>query len=217
MIGRYLPPACRRTGRGRAVVPRRGIATLDRPRHAICLGRAGGRTCACGGTQMSVRQLMTGALLAVLCSMLIGGTAAARSDRQSSPVMWHPQTGLSGQVGTSTATIVRRDDGLSLRFSTSGLRPGHAYTLWFVAINNPDACAATPCSGPDILQNAATDSQVTYATGHVVAGSGRATFAASFRAGAIDGWLPDFELADPRSAEIQLVLNDHGPLLDGYL
>jgi hypothetical protein len=166
---------------------------------------------------MSVRQLMTGAVLAVLCSMLIGGTAAARSDRQSSPVMWHPQTGLSGQVGTATATIVRRDDGLSLRLSTSGLRPGHAYTLWFVAINNPDACAATPCSGPDILQNPATDSQVTYATGHVVAGSGRATFAASFRAGSIDGWLPDFELNDPRTAEIQLVLNDHGPVLKGYM
>jgi hypothetical protein len=166
---------------------------------------------------MSVRQLMTGAVLAVLCSMLVGGTAVARSDRQSSPVMWHPQTGLSGQVGTATATIVRRDDGLSLRFSTSGLRPGHAYTLWFVAINNPDACAATPCSGPDILQNPATDSQVTYATGHVVAGSGRATLAASFRAGSIDGWLPDFELGDPRTAEIQLVLNDHGTVLDGYM
>jgi hypothetical protein len=160
---------------------------------------------------------MTGAVLAVLCSMLIGGTAAARSDRQSSPVMWHPQTGLSGQVGTATATIVRRDDGLSLRFSTSGLRPGHAYTLWFVAINNADACAASPCSGPDVLLNPATDSQVTYATGHVVAGSGRATFSASFQAGAIDGWLPDFELMDPRAAEIQLVLNDHGPVLDGYM
>jgi hypothetical protein len=50
-----------------------------------------------------------------------------------------------------------------------------------------------------------------------VAGSGRATFSASFQAGAIDGWLPGFELDDPRTAEIQLVLNDHGPLLEGYM
>ena len=37
------------------------------------------------------------------------------------------------------------------------------------------------------------------------------------QAGAIDGWLPGFELDDPRTAEIQLVLNDHGPVLKGYM
>jgi len=167
---------------------------------------------------MRVRLLTTGAVLAVLSSMLLSSTVAARSDRQSAPVMWHPQTGLSGGVnGSATGTIVRRDDGLSLRFSTTNLRRGHAYTLWFVAINNPDACAASPCSGADVLLNPDTDSQVTYAAGHVVAGSGRATFSASFPTGAIDGWLPGFELNDARSAEIQLVLNDHGPVLKGYM
>jgi hypothetical protein len=167
---------------------------------------------------MRVRQLTTGAVLAMVCSMLIGSSAVARSDRQSVPAMWHPQSGLSGPVGSSaTGSIVRRDDGLIVRLSTTNLRRGHAYTMWFVAINNPDACAASPCSGPDILLNPATDSQVTYATGHVVAGNGRATFSASFQAGAIDGWLPGFELIDPRTAEIQLVLNDHGLVLDGYM
>jgi hypothetical protein len=167
---------------------------------------------------MSVRQLVTGVTLGVLCSLLLGGTTAARADGQAAAVMWHPQTGQSGAVGSAaTATLVRRDDGLSIRFSTEHLRPGHAYTLWFVVLNNPDACAATPCSAQDILLNPDTSAQVTYATGHVSGGSGRATLAASFRVGALDGWLPGAELSNPRTAEVQLVLNDHGPVLKGYM
>jgi hypothetical protein len=167
---------------------------------------------------MRVRHLATGATLALLCSVLIGGTTAARSDRQTTAVMWHPQTGLTGPVGSGAAAqLVRRDGGLSFEMSTAQLRPGHAYTVWFVVINNPQACAASPCSGPDILQNPDTASQVTYGAGHISGKGGRGGFGGSFQVGSLDGWLPDAELSAPRTAEIQLVLNDHGPVLKGYL
>lgn len=154
----------------------------------------------------------------VLCSTLSTGIAVARADRQSATVMWHPQTTLSGPVGSGAgAMLVRRPKGVSFRLRTAELHPHHAYTIWFVVINNPGACASTPCSGPDILLNPATDSQVTYGAGHVSGGSGRGGFAGSFHAGAIDGWLAGGGLWDPMSAEIQLVVNDHGPILRGYL
>lgn len=165
------------------------------------------------------RTITVTAALALALSLLVAGSAAARSaNRQHSQIQWHPQTGLSGAVAPGAkATLVRRDGGVSFSFRTTTLRPGHAYTIWFVVINNPSACAATPCSGPDVVLNPATDSQVTYGAGHVSGGSGRGAFAGSFQAGPIEGWLPDGGMWDPRTAQIQLVLNDHGPVISSYL
>ena len=164
------------------------------------------------------RSLARSAALTLVLALSTTGGVAARADHQTAPVMWHPQTGLSGSVAPDAqATLVRRPDGVSFGIRTEQLRPHHAYTVWFVVINNPSACAATPCSGPDILLNPATDSQVTYGAGHISGGSGRAGFAGSFQAGAIDGWLPDGGLWDPMTAEIQLVLNDHGAKLPAYM
>lgn len=146
------------------------------------------------------------------------GVAAARAERESSAMMWHPQTGLAGPVANgATASLVRRANGVSFSIRTAGLHPGHAYTVWFVVINNPSACSASPCSGPDIVLNPDTDSQVTYGAGHISGGSGRAGFAGSFPAGPIEGWLPDGGLWDPMTAEIQLVINDHGPKLTAFM
>jgi hypothetical protein len=157
------------------------------------------------------------AALALLVGLTTVGGVAARAERETSPLMWHPQTGRSGTVAESAvASLVRRPDGVSFTIRTTELRPAHAYTVWFVVINNPAACAASPCSGPDIVLNPATDSQVTYAAGHI-SGGGRAGFAGSFAAGPIDGWLPGGGLWDPMTAEIQLVLNDHGPKMASYM
>jgi hypothetical protein len=164
------------------------------------------------------RWIAKGVALAFLLAMASAGGVAARAERQAAPMMWHPQTGLSGAVAPgATAALVRRPDGVSFSIRTEQLRPHHAYTLWFVVINNPSSCAATPCSGPDIVLNPATDSQVTYGTGHISGSSGAAGFAGSFQAGPIEGWLPDGGLFDPLTAEIQLVLNDHGTKLTGYM
>lgn len=164
------------------------------------------------------RALTTGFVLTALITMLFSGTAFGAAQRQSSPMMWHPQTGLAGAVGGgAAATLVRRSDGVSFDLRTSGLRPGHAYTVWFVVLNNPAACSVRPCNAHDILLNAATDAQVTYGAGHVVGGSGRGGFAGSFQVGAIDGWLTGGRFVNPLGAEIQLVVNDHGPKLSAFM
>lgn len=149
-------------------------------------------------------------------------TAAAPPAQQTVALNFHPQAaglGLTGAVGSgATATLVRRDDGVSWTFQTHTLQPGHAYTIWFVVLNNPDACLSHPCSAVDIITNhLLTDSQVTFGAGHVVGSSGQATFAGSFQAGDIDGWFAGGGLSDPRTADIHLVLNDHGPVLAEYL
>jgi len=157
-------------------------------------------------------------MLALLLGMVLSAAVSARSTRQTSEVMWHPQTGMTGSVGSAArATLVRRHDGVSFSIRTAHLRPHHAYTVWFVVINNPSACTATPCSGPDIVLNPDTDSQVTYGGGHVSGGNGRAGFGGAFQAGPIEGWLPGGGLWDPMTAEIQLVINDHGSLLPAYM
>jgi hypothetical protein len=167
---------------------------------------------------MRTRSLAVGICLTVLCGLLLTPAVMARADRQVAPVRWHPQTGLSGPVAsTAQATLVRRSDGVSFSLTTTELRPGHAYTVWFVVLNNPAACSATPCNAADILLNAATDAQVTYGAGHISGASDKAGFAGAFQVGPISGWLPGGGLHDPLTAEIQLVLNDHGPVLKGYL
>jgi hypothetical protein len=164
------------------------------------------------------RSIAVTAALTFLLGLTVAGGVAASADRQAAPMMWHPQTGLSGPVSADAwATLVRRPDGVSFSIRTDTLRPHHAYTVWFVVINNPSACAAKPCSGPDIVLNPDTDSQVTYGAGHISGGSGRGGFAGSFQAGAIDGWLPDGGMWDPMTVQIQLVLNDHGPKLTAYM
>jgi hypothetical protein len=164
------------------------------------------------------RSIPVSAALTCLLALSVAGSVAARADHQTVPMVWHPQTGLSGSVDPDAqATLVRRPDGVSFSIRTRQLRPHHAYTVWFVVVNNPEACAARPCSGQDIVLNLDTDAQVTYGAGHVSGGSGTGGFAGSFQAGPIEGWLPNDDPWDPMTAEIQLVINDHGAKLPAFM
>ena len=164
-------------------------------------------------------KLMTAGSAVALLIALVASPVVARAEQQTVAVNWHAQSGQSGPVGDgASATLVRRADGISYHFQTSSLIPGHAYTLWFVAVNNFAACSVVPCSGQDVILNPATNGQVAYAAGGLVGSSGRATFAGSMAAGPIpDGWLAGRGLDDPVGAEIHLVLNDHGPAMPDYL
>lgn len=127
-----------------------------------------------------------------------------------------------------TSKLVRTPNGVSYRLSTSGLEPGHAYTLWFVVFNDPSGCAAptavSACSGPDVVNPDAVP-DMAYAAGNVVGNSGRATFAGSQRVGALEGSvnapvLPAAlanGLVNPLGAEIHLVVHHHGPKLPEYM
>lgn len=159
-----------------------------------------------------------GLVLTIALALVAAAPAAlaAPAQRSTTEVMWHPQSG-AGTVAGGIASLVRTSSGVSAVLRTNELKPHHAYTVWFVAIDNPAACASTPCSGPDILLNPATEAQVTFGAGHVVGSNGKAGFAVHMPTGAIDGWLPDRSFDNPQGAEIHLVLNDHGPALAAHL
>jgi hypothetical protein len=168
-------------------------------------------------TQRRARWITAMVLVAGLMAVVAApGAAAAPAQRSTTGVMWHAQSG-SGPVGGATASLVRTSSGVSATLRTSELLANHAYTVWFVAINNPAACASSPCSGPDILLNPGTDGQVTYGAGHVVGASGQTGFAVHMPVGPIGGWLPDRVFDNPLGAEIHLVLNDHGPVLAEHM
>lgn len=169
-------------------------------------------------TRRHVRTPWAIAILAAAVVTLI--TSPVRADpasHETRPVAWHAQTGSTELVEGASASLVRNDNGITYRFQTRGLTPGNAYTLWLVVIDQPDQCQASPCAAPDFLANAGPDAQVTYAAGHVVGGSGNATFAGSRSVGPIEGWLPDRTFDNPRGAEVHLVVNDHGPSLAEHM
>jgi len=141
------------------------------------------------------------------------------ADHSTVGVNWHAQQaglGRTGPVDGASASLVRNPNGLSFHLTTNSLTPGGAYTLWLVVVNNPAACASTPCTAADIF-NAATNSQVRYAAGSVAGGSGQGTFAGSVKEGALSGWLSDRMFENSMGVEVHLVVNDHGPMLPEFM
>lgn len=106
-----------------------------------------------------------------------------------------------------------------------------AATNWLVIINDPGACAHSPCEEGDIFGPAFADpppddtnptkATVCYLTGQSVQANGRATFAGRFAEGTNYGcFFPDgsaYGLMDADAAEVHMVLQEHGySLKSGY-
>lgn len=164
-----------------------------------------------------MKKLIIGAMMAL--AITSASTVNAGAEHQNAGVNWHPQRaalGNTGAVADAEATLVRNSNGATYRLRTSGLTPGNVYTLWLVVVNEPGGCAGSPCTAGDILLNSATRSQVTYAAGHVVGGE-TATFAGHVRVGPLAGWLDGRALEDAATAEIHLIVNDHGPAIPGMV
>lgn len=150
------------------------------------------------------------------------GPAAAGVDSKTltAPVMWHAQSGKTGEVPGASGTLETTSSGASVRLETSRLKGGHAHTVWWVVVNKPSACAEYPnhCAPADVLGNPKTEAQVAYGTGRVVAESGRATFTMQLPVGDLpDGWYKGRGFTNPTGAEIHVILNDHGPALDEFM
>jgi hypothetical protein len=168
---------------------------------------------------MKLRVLIATGLAALMAGTLVAipGSAHGRRVSQTVALSWHAQSGQTGPVGErAKATLVRQPDGVRYRIDTHGLVPGHAYTVWFVLVNDPAACDAAPCAPPQIIGDPAVDGQVTWGKeGRIARHNGTARFNARVAAGPLlDGWLQVQGLDDPMGAEIHLVLNDHGPVID---
>lgn len=163
-------------------------------------------------------------VLSVGCDSAVSADAAqvevpalAGAVTSASPVVTFP--GLQPHDGESTVT--RTKNGANFRFTTSGLEPGHAYTLWVVVWNAPELCI-DGCDGIDLFTEAARPDML-YGAGTVVGESGRATFSGRIRVGDASGsvqapiGLAANGLTDPYDAEIHFIVKDHGPKLSAYM
>lgn len=158
--------------------------------------------------------------VAGLATITVGATGEASHNRitQDAAVNWHPQSGNAGAVGdTAQASLVRSRNGIRYRVDTTDLVPGNAYTMWLVVVNDPSACDATPCAAPQIIGDPVVDGQVVWGRdGEVGQDDGTARFRSRIEAGPLlDGWLQVQGLDDPMGAEIHLIVNDHGPVING--
>jgi hypothetical protein len=153
----------------------------------------------------------------MLVGTIVMGACGAAAETQ--PVTWHPQSGKEGPVADgAVGRLTRSEGGISFEITTESLLPNHAYTIWLAMVNEPAACSAQPCPAPDIIQNTATDSQVVFGAGAVADADGKATFKGEAKKGPIPaGWLPGGELKKPLTAQVLLVVNDHGPVIEGYM
>jgi hypothetical protein len=121
-------------------------------------------------------------------------------------------------VGTST--LMRTPEGITARFETSAVPPGHVATLWWVIFNSPEACqgGVGPCGEMD-LSDPMVSSDVLFATGNVVDADGSVALIAHLRVGEITESLNSAfgqeprGLLNPLGAEVHLVTRAHGPLV----
>jgi hypothetical protein len=130
---------------------------------------------------------------------------------------------LSDFTPVGSSRLARTANGVNFTLSTSGLTPGHAYTLWFVVFNAPDQCGVPNQCAPEDVVNAAAQPDMLYAAGTIAGNSGTATFAGrrSVRdaTDSINGpvGLPAHGLVDPYTAEIHLAVHDHGMKLPSFM
>lgn len=174
--------------------------------------------------------LATIALLLVACSPDTGATGAGERTAAGEPadditaqrttassVTWHPQSGKEGEVAEAEATLYTTEWGSSVDFQTVDLEPGNVYTLWWIVVNNPQACEAhpDPCTAGDFFADGnPAEAQVSYAAGDVAIDEGEVTFSAHFEPGPIpDGWLPEQGFTELWGAEHHFTVNDHGPVV----
>jgi hypothetical protein len=149
----------------------------------------------------------------LLIALTANGSSGAASYQQVA-MNWHAQSG-TGPVGDGAlARLYRSEDGVSFQIQARSLKPGNAYTVWFVVVNNPGACDPSPCTAPDIIHNPATSGQVVWGGGGVAGANGTLGFGGGFTTGEIHkGWIRARGLTNPMGAEIHLVINDHGPVI----
>jgi hypothetical protein len=107
-----------------------------------------------------------------------------------------------------TSTLIRTDNGASMQLKTTGLERG-AYTVWFVAFNNPENCTGGVCGDDEAdYDPELTGFSMGYLAGGIVGPSGKATFAGHVNEGEA---LSEFgTLADAMTSEIHLVLRYQG-------
>ena len=154
--------------------------------------------------------------LLITSAAVMLGAAAFGGEFRSTSVLTHPSQGDVAVVDGAISHLSASRAGVFASVETNSLKPGNAYTLWFVTIANPAACAASPCSGKDVLMNTdAVLADVTYAGGIVADSDGFGEFATYQDVGELEGGWFGHGFAGADTSEIHLVVKNHGPVIDG--
>lgn len=156
----------------------------------------------------------------LIATALVVGAVPAHAASTTADVHWFAD---GEQVVGAWSTLRTGDEGAHFNLQTSGLEPGHTYTIWWVIFNEPEECThpedlpdgdlrCGPGDLPPFGGDDSAETSVLYAAGHQVGGSGRATFAGSLRTGDDTDALWGPGLTNPLGADVHLVVRDHGHL-----
>ena len=158
----------------------------------------------------------TASALTVAAALTAG--AAFGGDLRTGVVNTHPSQGDVEIVDGGTARLDADAEGIFVNMESVGLTPGHIHTLWFVAINAPEACEGAPCTTKDVLKNTSqVQADVGYLDGILVGPEGTASFNGFQAVGPLQGaWFSD-GLKGTDGVEVHLVVNDHGPMIEGIV
>ena len=158
---------------------------------------------------------------AEISSIDFQGKAAVKGSAKSTSDVFNTITG--DIIGEST--LNRNGNGVTINFNTSGLMPGHAYTLWWVIWNKPENCIDPgACAEPDFANALNVEVQLLYAAGHVAGNNGKGNFSAHLKENDDSGsihelfGLPNFGgIQNAKTAEIHAVIRSHGPKIPGLV
>ena len=153
---------------------------------------------------MKIRLGIAVALLALAVPLAAQADSAA--PKTAAVFLWD-DINLSATTDPPTvvgeASLVRTDRGISMTFRTTNLPAGQPITIWWIILG-----PGGPVSGQ-------------FAAGHVVGGSGKATFAGHLAEGDTSGCFhPEFPcagLTDARSQPVLLLARTHGEKDPGRL
>jgi hypothetical protein len=152
-------------------------------------------------------RLILGIAVALVALALPLAASADPATKQTTDVLgWVEGVGTTADV-YGAASLVRNDQGVSMTFSTSGIPAGEAVTIWWVILEN-----GAPVSAQ-------------FAAGHVVGGSGLATFSGHLAEGDTSGcFSPEFTaavgcegLTDAQNQTVILLARFHGPAEPGRI
>ena len=170
-----------------------------------------------------------GIAVGLLTAMGLAFTASAANSHTTVPVVKFNTTEVVPYAG---AQLARTDAGVSGSMHNVGLPGDHAYTVWWVVFNNPAGCV-NGCGVDDVVaavgptaNNNPAGIGVFYAAGHYVGVHGVAGFGATLLEGDTsycvsvgDGPFSALcnPLLDANTAEVHMLVRDHGPMVPGLL
>lgn len=157
-------------------------------------------------------------LFVILALLTIGVLAQDMMSESLQSMTVHIETFPPGPdarvIENGTATLASSESGIFTHMSTGELEEGHVYTMWVVVINNPEACAGSPCTPADVLGNTeAVQADGTWGDGIVYDGDGHMDFTAFTPIGDLPNPWYGNGLTDPVGAEIHNLIIDHGELI----